>query len=213
MFLKKADPRIILRHPAVYSAFTNLMGGRWSRRVFIDDYVRPWPGATVLDLGCGPGTLLEYLDGVVYTGVDQERRLIDHARRRFGERGRFIATDATGFRPENNERYDFVLAHGLLHHLDDNEARELFALAKSLLKEGRPFITIDPCYTEDQPVIARLLNKYDRGKFVRDEGAYLELAGSVFGHVTSDIRDDMLTLPYTTCILKCEASAPARPVP
>ncbi len=205
MFLKIADPRIILRHPAVYSAFTNLMGGRWSRRAFIDDYVRPWPGATVLDLGCGPGTLLEVLDGVVYTGVDQEQRLIDHARRRFGERGRFIATDATGCRPENNERYDFVLAHGLLHHLDDNGARELFALAKSLLKEDRPFITIDPCYTEDQPVIARLLNKYDRGKFVRDEGAYLELAGSVFGHVTSDIRDNMLTLPYTTCILTCEA--------
>ena len=40
MILQKADPRRILRHPAVYSAFTIAMGGRFgdlirlTRRMF-----------------------------------------------------------------------------------------------------------------------------------------------------------------------------------
>lgn len=84
-------------------------------------------------------------------------------------------------------------------------AAALTAYGPGFVPCARPVKWSWPCYTEDQPVIARLLNKYDRGKFVRDEGAYLELAGSVFGHVTSDIRDDMLNLPYSTCILKCGA--------
>lgn len=213
MFPQSADPRIILRHPAVYSAFTIAMGGRGSRRRIVEDYVRPWPGAAVLDLGCGPGTMLEFLEGVDYTGVDQEKRLIEHARRRFGDKGKFIVADATCYRPDGEERFDIIVAYGLLHHLDDAAARKLFALANSLLKEGRWLITLDPCFTEGQSRIARLLAKYDRGRHVRDESAYLELAGTVFDRVKAHIRHDLLTLPYTSCILTCQASAPARPAP
>ena len=49
MILQKADPRRILRHPAVYSAFIIAMGGRGSRRTIVEDDVRPWPGAAVVD--------------------------------------------------------------------------------------------------------------------------------------------------------------------
>lgn len=49
MIPQKADPRRNLRHPAVYSASTIAMGGRRSRRTIVEDDMRPWPGAAVVD--------------------------------------------------------------------------------------------------------------------------------------------------------------------
>ena len=39
--------------------------------------------------------------------------------------------------------FDIVIAHGLLHHLDDRQATELFALARAALRPGGRLIIID----------------------------------------------------------------------
>ena len=73
-------------------------------------------GASLLDVGCGFGDFLAYLDsrGVrcLYTGLDVCEPMIERCRERFPHRqARFIVGDALAFEPD--DRYDYVVASGL----------------------------------------------------------------------------------------------------
>jgi SAM-dependent methyltransferase len=73
-------------------------------------------GRRVLDVGCGFGDLLGWLElrGVrpIYTGLDICEPMIARCRERFAATGaRFIVGDALAFEP--SQPYDFVLASGL----------------------------------------------------------------------------------------------------
>jgi len=86
--------------------------------------------ARILDVGCGFGDLLEFLDerGIEteYTGLDICEPMVARCRERFERRhglraARFLAGDVLDFEP--NEPYDYVVASGLFG-LDSVGARE-----------------------------------------------------------------------------------------
>jgi Methyltransferase domain len=52
---------------------------------------------------------------------------------------------------------DIVMANGVVHHLDDEDAERLFALASSLLKSGGRLVTIDPVLHANQGHVRRWL--------------------------------------------------------
>jgi SAM-dependent methyltransferase len=99
--------------------------------------------------------------------------------------------------------FDIVLATGVLHHLDDEEARELFRTAREALRPGGRLVTLDGCYVDGQSRMARYLLSRDRGKFVRAPEAYVRLARSQFEDVQASVRDDLLRIPYTHVALVC----------
>ena len=73
-------------------------------------------GKTLLDVGCGFGDLLAWLNarGVHprYTGLDLCEPMIERCRRRFRDtEARFVAGDALAYEPE--EPYDYVVASGI----------------------------------------------------------------------------------------------------
>jgi hypothetical protein len=105
--------------------------------------------------------------------------------------------------------FDIVLGLGLLHHLDDDAAVGLFDTVSSLLKDGGRVVTIDPCFTPRQNPVARYLARRDRGRNVRAGESYAELARPYFAEIATDVRDDLLNVPYTHCIMECRA--PKRP--
>jgi ubiquinone/menaquinone biosynthesis C-methylase UbiE len=83
-------------------------------------------GSRVLDVGCGFGDFLEFLQerGIepVYTGLDICEPMIERCLERFApEQGRFVVGDALDFEPD--EHYDYVVASGLFG-LDSVGARE-----------------------------------------------------------------------------------------
>ena len=53
--------------------------------------------------------------------------------------------------------FDIVLALGVLHHLDDDEALTLFQIARDAMKPGGRLVTIDGVWTDDQSHIAKYL--------------------------------------------------------
>ena len=79
----------VLGIPAAYRLFFLIVGGD-VRKIYTTEYVKAQPGEKVLDIGCGPGDILEYLPDVKYTGFDLSPEYIEAAKKRFGERGRFF---------------------------------------------------------------------------------------------------------------------------
>jgi SAM-dependent methyltransferase len=195
----------LLEKPALYELFSRVVGAQSSRETFVKTYVRPQPGDQILDVGCGPADILEHLPGVDYFGFDISPSYFESATSRYGERGRFFCERVSEARAflEREGRFDIVLAIGILHHLDRDEALDLFALAKRALRPGGRLVTLDPCYAPGQSPIARYLASRDRGRFVRTEDAYRELAQGEFPGVVCSVRHDLLRMPYTHIILEC----------
>ena len=96
-----------------------------------------------------------------------------------------------------------MLALGIVHHLDDREALQLFQIAEKALKPGGKLITLDGVWTGRQSAAARALLARDRGEFVRSEEGYVRIASRVFDNVKASIRHDLLRIPYTHIILEC----------
>jgi SAM-dependent methyltransferase len=193
----------LLGRPGFYSLFQKLAWTRFGNR-FFNEFTQVRPREKVLDIGCGPGERLKTLPEVSYTGFDLNPRYIESAKHRHGAAGRFFCGDVAEMSFESEEgTYDLVLAHGILHHIDDQRARNLFALARAMLKSGGRLVTVDPCYCPGQSRAAHWVVSRDRGKFVRETGHYLRLASSSFSDVTSIVRHDLLRIPYSQILLRC----------
>lgn len=194
--------RSLLSYSWVYQSFWRAVGGAERNRVLLRDYIRPTADDRILDIGCGPGTMVPYLQCAEYVGLDASQEYIDRARRRFPA-ARFVCQKVDGSDLVERDYFDTVLSLGVLHHLDDREALTLFQIARDTMKPGGKLVTLDGVWTDDQSQVVKYLLSRDRGRFVRSEAGYRELASKVFSNIESSVRHDLLRIPYTLLILKC----------
>jgi cyclopropane fatty-acyl-phospholipid synthase-like methyltransferase len=189
--------------PFAYHAFWVLVGGPTYMKKVVSDHVRPQDGYRILDIGCGPGTALPYLRGYDYTGVDLSAEYIDRARKRFPN-ATFFCSSVNDFQVPRNQSFDRALALGVVHHLDDDEARRLFQTARDALKPGGKLVTVDGVFEKPQSRVARFFLNRDRGQFIRQESDYLRIARQVFESVRVRIRHDLINIPYSHIVMECE---------
>jgi cyclopropane fatty-acyl-phospholipid synthase-like methyltransferase len=194
--------RSVLAIPAAYNLWWNVVGGPAWAKVLVTEYIQPRDGTRILEIGCGPGTIVDYLPQVEYVGFDLSSEYIEMARKRFPQ-AKFVCERVSRFSLAKQRSFDAVLALGVVHHLDDQEARQLFQIASDALKSGGKLITIDGVWTSDQSATARWFLAKDRGDYVREEGEYVKIASEVFATVRPSIRHDLLRIPYTHLILEC----------
>jgi len=197
--------RSILAFPTIYRLFSYIVGGD-ARSFYVEKYIRPEDGGKTLDIGCGTADILSYLPNVEYVGLDMNEAYINSAKKRFGSRGKFLAKKVNKGTINELSIFDFdmVLATGVVHHLDDDEALQLFELARSALKPAGRLITLDGCYTERQSWLTRFILSIDRGKYVRTRDQYLGLASKSFTDIKVFIHHDLLRIPYTHIIMECK---------
>ena len=204
--------RRVLGNPRLFDLTQNLFGAARIRREFVQSALRAKSGERILDVGSGTGDMLAYLpDGVEYVGIEPNARYCHAARERFGARARFIC----GFYEEplaaSLGRFDKVILCGVLHHLDDEPAKRLFAILASRLEPGGAVASIDPVFDPDQSGVARFLISMDRGGNVRRDTGYRALAASSFRVVDGEVRHRPMP-PYTHFVMSCREPLPEGPV-
>ena len=198
--------RSIFSSPVIYKMFQRFIGSDMAFRKLVD-IIKPFPHSRILDIGCGEGHILDFLPETInYTGYDLSVRYIEYAKQKYGHRAIFINERVSDMALKDTQPFDIVLAIGLVHHLNDEEARGLYKTGYNSLKNGGTMFTSDNAFYKGQSFIAQYISSKDRGQHVRYPDQYQALAFSAFEKVEVIIRHDMIRLPQTACILKCSKS-------
>jgi len=196
--------RSFLSLPGIYGYCQNVLRRPGSRAELVKKYIRPKQGMHILDLGCGPATILKYLpENIHYVGVDVSIKYIEAAKATYGDRGHFYCLPVEALHDAGIGGFDLVMGLGVLHHLDDDQARSFFAIAFNVLKMDGRCLTVDPCFVQGRYLIAGILIRMDWGKNIRTADRYAALAKDTFSHITYNIHHDRLRVPYTHHIMEC----------
>jgi SAM-dependent methyltransferase len=194
--------RSVLAVPQAYQLYWTLIGGAARSRILVQDYIRPTAGDRILEIGCGPGTIVPYLPQSEYVGFDANSHYVEKASKRFPH-AKFVCETVSEYTLPKKSYFDIVLALGIVHHLNDRESVQLFRIAHEALRPGGKLVTLDGVWAGNQSRTERYLLAKDRGRFVRSEAEYVKLASEVFSQIKSNIRPRLLRIPYTHIILEC----------
>ncbi|MGH8892879.1 MAG: class I SAM-dependent methyltransferase [Actinomycetes bacterium] len=195
--------RSVLSLPAAYQLFTQIVGSPAVWHEFIDNHVRSKAGDRVLDIGCGPGDILEFLPDVTYVGVDLSPLYIASATKKFGDRGTFSVSGIDDLDASRLGVFDIAIAKSVLHHLDDSQASKLFEVVSHILAPGGRLVTLDAGFAEGQSALSRYVVGKDRGANVRTDSHYVALAKEWFDEVEVTVHHHLLRMPYTHVLLDC----------
>lgn len=126
----------------------------------------------ILDLGAGTGLLSAFLmekyPEATFTLVDMSEKMLDMAKNRFrgNSNVKYITADYSKY--DFAEKYDMVVSALSIHHLEDEDKRDLYKKSYSILKENGIFINADQVHGET-PFIENL-NKTTWRRYVENSG-------------------------------------------
>jgi SAM-dependent methyltransferase len=182
-----------ITYPRVYKTLMEVLGAdaalrRWAEILAVK------PGIKMLDVGCGTANVRAYLPDIDYVGIDLNPKHIAFAKQRYGNSGTFLVGDASSLKEKGS--FDLISASALLHHLDDEQARQFFESLVPLLRPNGRIVTLDPVWLPQQRVIGRMLKAIDSGKNIRTEDGYQALLRDLPLTVQSETLHDLLRIPY-----------------
>ena len=191
-----------LEFSSIYNIWQNLSGSKKGIKKIIQENLIPFNNSKILDIGCGTGTLIEYMPyNVIYTGYDINQIYIESAKKKYPDRGNFYCTSVNDAIAVEGY-FDYVIAIGILHHLNDIDSKKLIQSAAYSLKENGCFISIEPVWTNEQSSIEKFIMKMDRGQNIRNENSYLTLLSDFFLSTESRIYQGIFTIPWTIIVTK-----------
>jgi SAM-dependent methyltransferase len=195
----------ILGNTLVYKGFKNLVSPPSLVAKTVNEFLQVPDGASVLDLGCGYGDIAHfYANRCRYVGIDSNDSYIKEARRRNSENDAvFIVGDVSDEVTLNHGPFDLVLLTGVLHHLPSESVQQIAKDSHRLLAPTGRMVAVEPVFSPDQRLSARLIIASDRGRFVRDADGYVSLLEHGFQNVEAQVLHGRLRIPYSHVILTC----------
>jgi SAM-dependent methyltransferase len=133
-------------------------------------------GASVLEIGCGTGTLLNALRPARGVGIDISPRMLEVAASKFPGLV-FLAADAESF--DLGETFEYIIVPDVIEHLTDVPAM-FRAARKHLARDGRLVVT------SVNPLWAPVLHLAERLSLKMPEGEHRWLSGESLRGMASD---------------------------
>jgi SAM-dependent methyltransferase len=193
----------LINHPIVYKIVQKIMSGTsFRKKVIVKNIFKE--KVKILDIGCGPAEILDYVPNAEYYGFDIDKRSINFARKKYQNDNhhffckRFVKKDL-----KNIPKVDYVILFGIIHHLTDLEVKKILYLCKLAMKKNAKLLAVDPIYINKQNIIAKFIVSKDRGMNVRTKNQYLKLARTNFKSIKSVITRQQF-IPYTWFSMKCK---------
>ena len=158
-----------------------MLGGVW--RGVVDDVTRlASNAASIVDLGCGPATVLQKLalqrPDLSLTGVDIDEAMLSIAKRRLPQ-VRFLqgSIDAV---PVDDKSADMVVSSMVFHHLERQTKQGAFREAKRILKPGGLFLLCDFSVPVNRrgAWLSRWFGKMETGVARQGAGELLDIAAA-----------------------------------
>jgi SAM-dependent methyltransferase len=200
--LKQA--KSFLAQPPVYIALQKAIGADRLRYRTIDR-LELKPGQAVLDVGCGPAYYLDRLPDVKYYGFDTDPGYIAWAKERWGERGEFECAIFGDEQVDRLPKFDAIMLLGLIHHLSDDDSRNLLRLATRALAVGGRVVSVDTVFEPAQGRVSHWMSANDRGEYVRTPEGFNALAGEYFGEVEGEVVNDATRIPASYWLMRMSA--------
>lgn len=201
--------RSLLKNPVVYSVFQSLIVRRQIWPDLFAEFIGQDHGKLdVLDIGCGPGSLLKIkgssFDPARFVGVDLSVEYINRARLDFpSARFECGTVSELGVLPE---RFDLVVMSGVLHHVNDVEASEMMKFAVTHVRESGIVLSVDPVIFPGQHRFARFMAEADRGQYIRSVSSLAAMWENtpLTGNVSTFVKSGYLRVPYNhgVCVVR-----------
>jgi SAM-dependent methyltransferase len=140
---RQAMPReggVLIADAPLYDRVAGWLLGSFYTGIANDVAVVAGPGARVLDVGCGPGHLVERLvdRGFAVSGIDLDPAMIARADRRLGSRADLVAADVASL-PFADGSFDLVVSTLSMHHWADHQGG-LAEIGRVLAPGGRVLV-------------------------------------------------------------------------
>jgi 2-polyprenyl-3-methyl-5-hydroxy-6-metoxy-1,4-benzoquinol methylase len=123
-----------------------------------------WP--TVLDIGCGPGTMIGLLgDRHVAVGIDLSTNQIEYARSTYGGPGASFHNASPADLPGDVGPFDAVTMVELVEHLEPRVVDQIISEALECVRPGGKFVITTPNFHSVWPLIEALINRFGEVKY------------------------------------------------
>ncbi len=193
----------LVNHPIFYIFFQKIMSGTSFRKKIIKNNIEN-KNYNILDIGCGPAEILQYIPKSNYYGFDIDERSIKFAKRKYKNKNHhFYCKKFNNTEIKKLPKFDFVIMFGILHHLKSKEIKYVLSLCKKVMKKNGTLLTEDPIFIKDQNFVAKFLIRNDRGLNIRTKKEYLNLVKIFFHKVKSKITHQSF-IPYTWFSMICK---------
>jgi ubiquinone/menaquinone biosynthesis C-methylase UbiE len=161
-------------HPGLFLLGRGILEGNFKTiRKIITEKLPARPDRRILDVACGPGAFSVLFEPTCYSGVDLNDRYIHYAKRHY--RGTFQTMDARELQ-FGEASFDDALVFGLLHHLNDEDARAVLTSLARVLKAGGRALIIEDIPTESRlNLIGHILHRVENGHYIRRAEQYRHL--------------------------------------
>jgi SAM-dependent methyltransferase len=188
----------IFDNAQLYKFFQFAVISNASRARIRNEVLKPLGVSKVLDFGCGIGYHSEDFKNSEYFGIEPLPGCVEKANRLFKLPNRtFVVGDHRYLKDIPDSSFETIIAHGVLHHINDAVFLEFLMESQRILKPGGRLTTFDPVFHENQSFLSRWVVSKDRGEYVRTTGEYLAPVEKIFnGEISHKIYKGLLRIPY-----------------
>ncbi len=164
----------------------------------------PEEAKTILDIGCGPGSLTSLIQGHIRSvGIDCSASQVAYAERNYGSDSRiFLAAEVPNL-PFVDGSFDVVTMVEVLEHLPLHVVEETLSEVVRLLKPNGSFLITTPNYKSMWPLLERIIPvlgapSYDEQHVSRFTPRRIEILLASHGFSTNSLSSIFILSPFVS---------------